>query len=458
VQPTGTESANLKIPKVITSSLLWHRLRGKGHSAVLARGAIGAFVVEVIGAGLLLGLHVLLARLLGVAQYGIYVYAITWINIIAILCLLGFQTSLVRFVAEYKANQQWDLLNGILKRSSRIVLIFSLAVAATGAMIILAIKHRISIDQLLTYSLALVLLPLFALAWLREASLRALKHVVQSELLLRVIRPIILGAIVGAFFLIMAGPLRSYHVMAANLLTVAIVFAAGTFLLFRALPESSRQGQPTYAQRQWLSVSLPLLLVAGMRIILKRTDIVMLGMLRGSQDAGVYSAASRVSDLVVFGLMAVNSILAPMISELYHTGKIQELQRIIRRAARGIFAFTVTASILLAVCGKFVLSLFGTEFIIAFVPLLILLLGQTVNGLCGSVGLIMGMAGHQNEMGLIVTISAALNIIFNILLIPLFGLVGAALSTACAMALWNIAMLAYVQRRLGLNPTVLQKD
>lgn len=72
------------------------RLRGTGHGAVLARGALGVFIVKITGAGVLFGLHVLLARLLGVGQYGIYVYAISWISIMVVLCLLGFHTSLVR--------------------------------------------------------------------------------------------------------------------------------------------------------------------------------------------------------------------------------------------------------------------------------------------------------------------------------------------------------------------------
>ena len=431
------------------------RLRGKGHGAVLARGAISAFVTKVTGAGLLIGLHVLLARLLGVSQYGIYVYAITWINILAIVCMLGFHTSLVRFIAEYNIKQQWGLLRGIIRRSTQTVLAFSILVGVIVAVITLFLKERLGGEQVIAFYIASALLPIFALCRLREASLRALKRVVQSELLLRVIRPLLLGLIVLAFFFTLEGKLKAPYVMAGNLVAVAGTLVIGVILLSRSLPESVRQTRPAYAESQWLKVSLPLLLIAGMHIILKRTDIVMIGIFRGSEDAGIYSAASRISDLVVFALMAINAILAPMVSELYHTGRKQELQRIITLAARAIFVFTLMVSIILAVSGKFVLGLFGLEFIIAFVPLLILLTGQMVNSLAGSVGLIMTMTGHQNQAGAIIATSAATNIILNAILIPLLGLSGAAISTAFTMVLWNIAMLIYVQRRLGLNSTVI---
>jgi O-antigen/teichoic acid export membrane protein len=182
----------------------------------------------------------------------------------------------------------------------------------------------------------------------------------------------------------------------------------------------------------------------------------MLGAIRGPEEAGIYSAASRISNLVVFALIAINAILAPMVSELYHTGRMEELQRIVTLAARAIFVFTLMFSIILVVFGKFALSLFGAEFVVTYVPLLILLCGQIVNALAGSVGLIMTMTGHQNQAGAIVAVSAAVNIILNALLIPLMGLVGAAISTAFTMVLWNITMLMFVFRKLDINPTVIR--
>ena len=436
---------------------LLDRLQGTGYGAVLARGAFGVFVVKVAGTGLFFGLHVLLARLLGVSRYGIYVYAITWINILVILCLLGFPGSLVRFIAEYNAKQQWGLLRGILRRSTQTVLGFSILVGAIGAIIIFFLRSRLSSEVAISFYIGFALLPVFALSTLREASLRALKCVVQSELLLRVIRPVLLGLIVLGIFSTLRASLTVSYVMSANAVAVVGVFITGTILLRKSLPESASQAVPAYAQRQWLKVSLPLLLIAGMHIILKRTDIVMIGAILGSDDAGIYSAASRISDLVVFGLMAINSILAPMISELYHSGRKQELQRIITLAARAIFVFTLSASVILVVFGKHVLTFFGREFAVAFVPLLILLSGQLVNALAGSVGYLMIMTGHQNQAGAIIAVSAAVNIILNALLIPLMGLVGAAISTAFTMVLWNITMLVYVQRRLGINSTVITK-
>ena len=423
---------------------LLNKLRySTGRRAILARGAMGAFTAKVAGAGLLLGLHVMLARFLGAEQYGFYVYAITWINILVILCLLGFQTSLVRFIAEYNIKQQWGLLRGILRRSNQTVLGFSILVSFTGAIVVRALGDRVSGEMAITFYIAFCALPVFAFCHLREASLRALKHVFQSELLLQVIRPALTGiAVIGLFFWL-GDTFRARYAMTANLVAVFFAAVVGTVFLHKRLPKSASETRPEFVNTQWLKVSLPLLLIAGMHILLKKTDIVMLGAFKGYEQAGIYSAASKISDLVVFALTAINTILAPIVAELYHTRQKERLQRIITLAARAIFIFTLVISLILIVFGKFVLSLFGLAFIAAYVPLLILLCGQ--------------MSGRQNMMGIIVSVSAATNVLLNVVLIPSFGLVGAAISTALTMTMWNAAMFLYVQIRLGLNPTALQK-
>lgn len=434
------------------------RLQGTGHGAVLARGAIGSFVVKILGAAIAFGLHILLARLLGVTQYGIYIYALTWVNILVIASLLGSNTSLVRFIAAYKAQEKWGLLRGIVHRSTQFVVIFSLLIGGIGGIVVWFLRSRIGQDQAATFGVALILLPVLALVRLREAGLKALKRVVQSEFPIVIIRPLLLAAILSGLYFYLRQPLQATQAMAINLIAVFAALAIGTLWLVKELPEQVRDAQPVYAEKEWLKVSLPLLLVAGMHLILKHTDIIMLGAIRSSDEAGIYSAASRISDLVVFALIAINAILAPMVSELYHTGRMEELQRIVTLAARAIFAFTLMFSIILVVFGKFALSLFGAEFVVTYVPLLILLCGQIVNALAGSVGLIMTMTGHQNQAGAIVAVSAAVNIILNVLLIPLMGLRGAAISTAFTMALWNITMLIYVQRRLEINPMVIRRS
>ncbi|MHC4758562.1 MAG: MATE family efflux transporter, partial [Planctomycetota bacterium] len=368
----------------------------------------------------------------------------------------GFHTSLVRFIAEYVAKQQWGHVRGLLRCSSGLVVGSNILIGIGGIVFVWFLLDKISNEQAIVFSIAFACLPIFSLCRLREAYLRALKKVVQSEFPLRVIRPMLLGLLAVSFLFLDQGPLRASQTMGCNLISLSVVFLVGTVLLKRELPNTFFQSKAAYAAKKWLKVSLPLLLITGMHLILKRTDIVMLGILRDPSDAGIYSAASRISDLVVFGLLSINSILAPIISELYYTGRKKEMQQIITSASKAIFIVTLSASFILIIFGKFALSLFGTKFIIAFVPLLILLIGQVINALTGPANLLMKMTGRQNVLGFVVVLSGVANIILNAILIPFLGLNGAAISTALIITIRKLIVFCFVKRHLKIDTSIIQ--
>lgn len=438
-------------------SSLWQRLQGNGIGAVLARGASAAFFVSVIGAAMAFATNVLLARIMGITQYGVYIYALTWINLLALVCKLGMDTSLLRFVAAYNAKSQWGLFRGILGFSVRYVFIASILIGVSTALVVWFVQDRIGMNQAKTFWIAILLLPLLGITALRGAALRALKHIVQSGLPDNFIRPLMIASFAGLAYLYTQQNLQATQVMVFNLIGALIAFYIGTIWLFKALPEKLRDIRPVYAGGEWLKVSLPLFFISGMHLILHQTDIIMIGVILDTEQVGFYAVASRIAGLVLFGLTAVNAIVAPMISELYSTGQYQKLQKMITLAARGIFTITLVVSLSLVILGKNILGLFGDEFVVGYMALLILLLGQAVNALAGSVGFLMTMTGHQNKAAQILCVSAVINIILNIILISIYGVIGAAIATAVSTALWNILMLGYIWRRLNFNPTIFAK-
>jgi O-antigen/teichoic acid export membrane protein len=95
--------------------------------------------------------------------------------------------------------------------------------------------------------------------------------------------------------------------------------------------------------------------------------------------------------------------------------------------------------------------IFGHEYAAAYVPLLILLVGQMVNSAAGLVGLLLNMTGHENETAIRMAVAAVISITLNLLLIPIWGIQGAATAEALSMIIWNILLWRVVRRRLGIN-------
>ena len=91
--------------------------------------------------------------------------------------------------------------------------------------------------------------------------------------------------------------------------------------------------------------------------------------------------------------------------------------------------------------GYVVLGIFVSDFTAGYVALLVLLAGQLINAVSGPVGYVMTMTGHQHRAARIIGVCAFVNIVLNAMLIPLFGMSGAASATAITTAMWNLMML-----------------
>lgn len=421
---------------------------------LLAFGASGSLLVKIAGAALEFAVHVLLARVLGANQYGIYIYVLTWVSVLAMLATLGFDTASIRFVASYNARGEWGLLRGFMATVLRLVLLSSSMVAVIlGIIVMMFVAGERSVFAP-TFLVGVFLLPLISLTRLRQATLRALKHVVRAELPYLVIRPLVLALCILGVSVYNSSLLTAREATVFNTVATLAALLVATIWLMKLVPTPIRSATKSSDTRHWLLVALPLLFISGMQLILSQTDVIMLGAMLDAKHAGIYAATARIAGFIAFGLMAANAIVAPMIAEHYDLQQRERLQGLLTLAARGAFAFGLVVGTGLVVFGRFVLLLFGEEFVVAYPALLILLVGEIINTLMGSVGFLMTMTGHQVKAAWILGASAMLNILLNALLIPQFGMNGAAVATATTIVLWNVVMFLYVRSRLGLNPTM----
>ena len=424
--------------------------------SVLIRGTVSAAIVNAAGAGIAFALHVLLSRLMGVEHYGVYVYVLGWLNILVLFGKLGLDTALLRYVAAYTAQQEWAPLSGILRQSTLFAFGASMAIAGVGASAVWALREQLSAELMRAFWVGFALLPLLALTHLRQAALRALRRVALAQIPEFVLRPTLLAALAIAAVYGIGLTVRGDLVMALDLVAASVAFLLGGMWLYRALPADLKSARPTYHGREWIAVALPLFLLSGMNIVHSQTDLLMIGSLLGTREAGIYAVAVQVSMLVLIGLVAVNAIAAPMISELYATGRRDDLQRMVSIAAGGVLAVSLPVALGLTFLGSWVLSFFGPGFPEGYAALVILVAGQLVNALAGSVGLLMTMTAHQREAASIMAVSVVANVVLNAALIPRFGIEGAAVATAATTVLWNVAMFVFVFKRLGINSTAFR--
>ena len=186
-------------------------------------------------------------------------------------------------------------------------------------------------------------------------------------------------------------------------------------------------------------------------LLMGRIDTIMLGMFSTTENVGIYNVALKLASITSFILYAVNTIAAPKFSELFWSNKMEELKKVVRLSSKLIFGVSFPFLILFVVFSKFFVGLFGKEFIAGQTALVILSIGQFVNAASGSVGYFMNMTGRQIVYRNIILVATALNIILNYILIPVYGLNGAAIATAISMSMWNITSVIYLRAKLKVN-------
>jgi O-antigen/teichoic acid export membrane protein len=347
-------------------------------------------------------------------------------------------------------------MKGLLRRANQAVPIVSLGLALLAALIAWNLSDRFDPQMLISFWVALTMLPLLTLNSLRQAALVGLNKVTIGQLPVMIIQPMIFVFLIGASYLILAKGLTALWALEMNVLAVGVTFVISTKLLHRNLPKAAKEIYPIYKTRIWAYSALPLMVISGMQLINARADIILLGAMKGTKAAGIYVVANRGAELITFALLAVNTALAPTIASLYAKRDMKRLQQLITRSARIILFTSLPIGLGLIFFGNWFLSFFfGGEFAQGKTALSILSISQIVNVATGSVWPLLIMTGHEREATAGIGISALFNIIMNVILIPKWEVEGAAAATASNIIIWNIVLVVWVYKRLGIHSTAL---
>ncbi len=423
------------------------------HSILAKRASING-LVSAIAFFVTLLLNLFLARWMGTDHFGIYTVVFNWVVVLSLVGRLGADQALLRLVAAYRVEGRLSALKGILIWSRRFVLAVSMLVAVVTACIVYLLQNDLDFRLVQTFWLGCLLIPLAALNQTFGFSLRGLHHFVHAVIPERVAMPMIIAAC-GLVLYLFNGKVDSVAIMIVTVVAAIVALGLLVWLLRSKVPDGTLEVEPEFFQKKWIQMSIPMVFVSGALVLLVNTDILMVGMVAGTTEAGIYSVSSRLAGIVAFGLFSFNTVVGPMISELYSLGQIDKLQSLVSRVAVWIGVTVFPMVLVMLFMGEWLLGMFGHAFTAGYVALVILCIGQMVSAGCGSSGYLLTMTGNHLLAAKILSFSALFNIIGNAVLIPLFGIAGAAVSTAASTALWNILMVYFVRRRLSIQSGIL---
>lgn len=435
-----------------------HKLKKSNtkNNALLLKGSSGGFIVKVVGSIFGFALHILLTREMGASKYGIYMYVLSWLNLISIIGVMGFSTASTRYFAEYISQARWSLFQGYLRFSRRVVL--TLSIISVFCFLIasyLLVDVSENPDLFYTFLIGAFALPFLNLINVYTAELKGIRKVIISLVPKNILKQIVM--IVTLFILIWYGidsiKLSAPLVMAIDISSLVICFVYARYYLRKGIPVEAYTKEAKFKRKEWVSTAKDMLLISGFNLLLFQADQLILGILKGTYEVGIYSVISKVALVVVFILSAVNSALSPMIAELYALKKMEKLQSIVRNGANITFAVSTIVVVLIFFLDDILLNVFGDEFIAGKVALWILLFAQLINSYAGPAVMLLNMTGLQKYSAKILAFGAVINVVLNFLLIPKYGVEGAAISTCISMLIWNVMAAYYVREKIGIKST-----
>lgn len=414
-------------------------------------GAFNVFVLQIIGVAGAYILQALLANWMSGTDFGSYIYTYNWANLLAVFGGFGLTLSVLKFVPDYLDQAEWGRLKGVIFTFSVSVVLGSLLVGIL-AIIFFYLFPPQDIHQM-TLLVGLLMTPLVGLSVLYMEILRGMDVIFFAYAPLRVGQHVLLIVSASIVFIVFKD-LVSFQVILLWGLVLLLIVLFQTVIIFRRMPNESKQVKRVYEVKHWFRTSLPMLLIRGASVLMDRVDILMVGMLLGAVPTGIYAVASRTAGFTSFALTAVNAVTAPRISPLYNQGKMEELEQIAKRATILSLGISFIVFIVLVILSDFLLSIFGPEFRAGKQILIILGIAQLINAAVGPVGFLMHLTNHQVTSGKIYGVSVFINIGLNLIFIRGFnmGIEGAAWGTAITLVIQNLWMLSEVRKNLNINP------
>ena len=398
--------------------------------------------------------QVLFARWLGAFEFGVYVFAWNWAILLPILTSLGLEQTAVRFVPQYLVQEEWGRLRGFLRRGFAVVLAGGVLVAAAGWLVLAILGARVPGYSVVPVRLALLCVPLLGLISFTSEASRGFGRVALAYVPQRLVLPgliLVVAAVVSTMRAPDAVLLLKISVVAcgATALAMAVLFRRGLVARLRA-------ATPEFHTRGWLRVAFPLFLTDGIFVALLRVDTVMLGAMRSPDEVAIYAACLRTAGLGVFVFTAMSALVAPRFAALYAQGDRAAQADFVRSVARWTFWPSAVVALGLVVFGRPILAVFGPGFAAGYPAMMVLTAGLLTFTITGPTNAYLAASGHQDDIVPAVASAIVTNITMNVLLIPRYGVMGAAVASTAGMAVGRVLMYVAVRRRLGLETLFLR--
>jgi O-antigen/teichoic acid export membrane protein len=429
-------------------------LTGSDTAAVAQRSAAIALVIRLGNAGLAYLAQVVLARLMGQYEYGVFAYTWVWFLVFSSIGTLGFGDSPVRYIAQLRTRGEDAHLRGFIRFSAIAILASSIAF---GALVIAALPlagYWIDNVYLMPMALMAISIPFACFQALLEAFGRSYSWTVSALLPSYILRHgLLLLIMVGAVAVGMQATALTGYICLVVAMVIATTYQA--IAILTRLHRVVEPGPSAYRPWEWLRGSAPFAALYAGQHLAGFADVLVLSFFVSPAQIAIYFAATRIIQVVNLVPFAATVGTAHLFSATHTRGDHDGLQRLCRSVVAATFVIAIAAVAILVAGGDWLLAMFGEGFDAGYTPLVILAVGVVMRVAAGPAEDVLNMTGHSGLSASTYLVIVGVNVAFSVPLITFFGINGAAVAGAIALTLRAVWLAFAARRRLHVDTTIL---
>lgn len=381
-----------------------------------------------------------ITNIYGSSNYGLFALSLTILQLMVMFFSLGIPAAFISFTGGFKSV---DLNKGLLVKCYKLVSYISIV----PVILLYFTSNQIALffDKVeLAGFLKVVFLSLIFLVF----------HEINSNYFLSVKKFFWFGI---AYFVIpnivffvsllifKSYELPDYFIMLSYSLSILLTVLFSLFLIFK----EKKYLKVSIRGKEILNRSLPMMASGFFLVLLNWTDVLMLGKYETERNIGIYNAAFKIGYLTLFFVMAMGSIILADISEKYRNKDMGGLHLVIKKATQITAILTLPVAAVILLFNEHLLSLFGSEFIEGKIALIYITLGALYNALTGNVDQLLNMTDNQKTVRNIMFAGFIVNVLLNLVLIPNYGIEGAALSSLIVNVIVNTIFVIIIKKKFG---------
>ncbi|MDB5505460.1 MAG: Polysaccharide biosynthesis associated protein [Devosia sp.] len=429
-----------------------------GLRSKLASQSAIMFAARIFGAGVVFLTQAAIGRFWGAERLGEYLLLMAAINLVGVFLPLGFETIGTYFAAEYRAKGQGRALWGFLARAYFHVAVVGALVFALGYPVVGLLGEPGAIVQAHWLPVGLMALSA-ALVMVSGAALIGLKRPMAGYFADSVFRPMVVVFAFLIALLLLGAPDAEFGgfvwFVAGGYFAVAVAQFAYMIMVVRQIP--TEMPVPVGEQRRWWRFALPWMVIVLATDFFFDLDLILLAGHLSREELAIFGVCTRIFSLVSFAVVAVYSVTLP---DIFENDALGDKAGFARRIGDANLVATTIAAILLGgmiVGGPVALMLFGPAFMAGAAPLGVLCLGLIVRSALGPASLVLSIHDRPYAPLPAIALGVTTLVVGNIVMVPLWGLTGAAVAALLSMTVWSVALWYTAYRLAGVDVSLFAR-